>query len=60
MDGVADPVSTLTKKTTAAAGTVSTYVFNFTPSQPGVYYYTLESAGIFFTAEASQRLVVTA
>ena len=59
-DGGADPVSTLTKKTTAAAGTVSTYVFNFTPSQPGVYYYTLESAGIFFTAEASQRLVVTA
>ena len=53
-----DPEAVITKTTTAAAGTVSTYIFNFTPSQPGVYYYTLEAAGISLPADVSPRLVV--
>jgi len=59
MEGGAELVATVTKTTTAAAGTVSTYVFNFTPVDPGVYYYTLESTGISLAAEASPRLVVS-
>jgi hypothetical protein len=58
MEGVTEPVAVITKTTTAAAGTVSTYLFNFTPSQPGVYYYTLESASISLAADASPRLIV--
>jgi hypothetical protein len=54
----AEPITTITKTTTAAAGTVSTYFFNFTPTQEGVYYYTLEAAGISVSAEASTRLTV--
>jgi hypothetical protein len=56
--GMIDPEAVITKTTTAAAGTVSTYIFNFTPSQPGVYYYTLEAAGISLPADVSPRLVV--
>jgi hypothetical protein len=51
-----EPVATVTKTTTAAAGTVSTYVFNFTPTEEGTYYYTLESSG--FTETNSPRLTV--
>ena len=58
-EGVAEPVASVTKTTTAAAGTVSTYVFNFTPSQAGVYYYTLESSGISLAPEDSTRLTVS-
>ena len=58
LEGGAEPVATVTKTTTAAAGTVSTYFFNFTPSQPGVYFYTLESGGVPLSAEASPRLTV--
>jgi hypothetical protein len=58
-EGSNEPISVVSKTTTAAAGTVSTYLFNFTPSQPGVYYYTLESRGISFPAEASPRLTVS-
>ncbi|MCX6647988.1 MAG: hypothetical protein NTV61_01160 [Candidatus Bathyarchaeota archaeon] len=59
MEGEAEPVATITKRTTAAAGTVSTYFFSFTPSQPGVYFYTLESGGVPLSTEASPRLTVS-
>lgn len=59
LEGGTEPVATVAKTTTAAAGTVSTYVFNFTPRDPGVYYYTLESTGFPLTTEASPRLIVS-
>jgi hypothetical protein len=55
-EGEPQPVATVTKTTTAAAGTVSTYFFNFTPTEEGTYYYTLESSG--FTETGAQRLTV--
>jgi hypothetical protein len=58
-EGGTEPVATVTKTTTAAAGTVSTYIFNFTPVDPGDYYYTLESVGIYLVAEASPHLTVS-
>jgi hypothetical protein len=51
------PVATITKTTTAAAGTVSTYLFDFTPTTEGTYYYTLESSG--FSETGAQRLTVS-
>ena len=59
LEGGTEPVATVAKTTTAAAGTVSTYVFNFTPRDPGVYSYTLESTGFPLTTEASPRLIVS-
>ena len=58
-EGGTEPVATVTKTTTAAAGTVSTYIFNFTPIDPGDYYYTLESVGIYLTAEVPPHLTVS-
>ena len=57
-EGVDEPVASVTKTATAAAGTVSTYFFNITPSEPGVYYYTLESMGRFILPGESLRLTV--
>ena len=57
-EGFDGPVASVTKKATAAAGTVSTYFFNITPSEPGVYYYTLESMGKLILPEESPRLTV--
>jgi hypothetical protein len=54
-----EPVSSVTKKATAAAGTVSTYFFNITPAEPGVYYYTLESMGRLILPGESPRLTVS-
>ncbi len=55
-EGEMEPVAIVTKTATAAAGTVSTYVFNFTPTSEGTYYYTIESSG--FTQMESPRLTV--
>jgi hypothetical protein len=57
-EGSLEPVSVATKKTTAAAGTISTYLFSFTPREAGVYYFTLDSPGIHLAAEDSMRLTV--
>ena len=57
-EGVVEPVSSVTKTATAAAGTVSTYFFNITPAEPGFYYYTLESMGRLILPGESPRLTV--
>jgi hypothetical protein len=57
LEGEEKPVATVVKTTTAAAGTVSTYVFNFTPTREGIYHYTIESPG--FTETDSPRLTVS-
>ncbi len=57
-EGVAEPVATVTKTATAAAGTVSNYFFNIAPTEPGVYYYTIESMGEIIQSE-SPRLAVS-
>ena len=59
IEGTPEAVFTQTKRVTAAAGTVSTYIFDFIPSIPGTYYFTLKSAGFSVTADTSPRLVVT-
>ncbi len=56
MEGLSEPVFTQTKTFTAAPGTVSTYLFLFTPSAPGTYYYTLETTGYSLLPDASPRL----
>jgi len=56
-EGENEPVATVTKKTTAAAGTVSTYFFSFTPTDEGTYYYIIESSG--FTQTDTPRLTVS-
>ena len=53
-----EPVATITKTTTAAAGTVSTYLFSFIPSRSGTYYFTLGSSGFVLPAGSSQSLLV--
>jgi hypothetical protein len=58
IEGAEAPVATITKETTAAPGTRSTYVFNFTPSSPGTYLYTLDSSGFTLPLGASPRLLV--
>ncbi|MGD0802752.1 MAG: hypothetical protein ABSA11_01600 [Candidatus Bathyarchaeia archaeon] len=58
LEGDEEPVATITKETTAAPGTESTYVFNFIPSKPGTYLYTLDSSGIAVPIEASPQLMV--
>lgn len=57
-EGVAEPQFTQTKTFTAAPGTVSTYLFLFTPTAPGTYYYTIETTGYNLPPEASPRLEV--
>jgi hypothetical protein len=52
-------VFTQTKKVTAAAGTVSTYIFDFSPNSPGTYYFILKSAAFSVTADTSPRLIVS-
>jgi len=59
MEGSEKPVATITKETTAAPGTTSTYLFNFVPKEAGTYYYTLESFGISLPTESSPRLDVS-
>jgi len=58
LEGTPEAVFTQTKKVTAAAGTVSTYIFDFRPGTPGTYYYSLKSAGFNVAADESPRLVV--
>jgi hypothetical protein len=58
LEGTPEAVFTQTKRVTAAAGTVSTYIFDFIPRSPGTYYFTLKSAGFNVTADTSPRLVV--
>ncbi len=58
MEGVAEPRFVQTKTITAAPGTVSTYLFLFTPTAPGNYFYTLETTGYSLPPESSPRLVV--
>jgi len=58
LEGTPEAVFTQTKKVTAAAGTVSTYIFDFRPSIPGTYYFTLKSAGFSVAEDESPRLVV--
>ena len=58
IEGEEAPVVTITKETTAAPGTRSTYVFNFTPSSPGTYLYTLDSSGFTLPLVTSPQLLV--
>ncbi len=58
MEGVAEPKFTQTKTFTAAPGTVSTYLFLFTPTAPGTYYYTIDTTGYNLPPEASPLLEV--
>lgn len=58
IEGAEAPVAIITKETTAAPGTKSTYVFNFTPSKPGTYLYTLDSSGFTLPLGASPQLLI--
>ncbi len=58
LEGEDTPVATITKVTTAAPGTQSTYDFNFIPSKPGTYIYSLDSSGFSLNLESSPRLLV--
>ncbi len=59
IEGEEAPVATITKVTTAAPGTRSTYDFNFVPAKPGTYTYSLDSSGFSLSPGASPRLVVS-
>ena len=59
LEGEQTPVATITKVTTAAPGTRSTYDFNFVPSKPGTYTYSLDSPGFSLPHGASTTLVVS-
>jgi hypothetical protein len=58
LEGEETPVATITTVTTAAPGTRSTYDFNFVPSKPGTYIYSLDSSGFSLASESSPRLLV--
>jgi hypothetical protein len=58
LEGEGTPVATLTKVTTAAPGTRSTYDFNFVASKPGTYIYSLDSTGFSLPPGSSPRLLV--
>ena len=57
--GSEEPIYTSWKIAPVAPGTTATYVFQFTPEEPGVYYYALNAVDSFETAGAtSPRLQV--
>ena len=59
LEGEETPVATITKVTTAAPGTRSTYDFNLVPAKPGTYTYSLDSPGFSLPPGASPHLVVS-
>jgi len=57
--GAEGPAHTAWKIASVAPGTTATYVFQFTPEEPGVYFYSLEAVDGFRRAEGkSPSLVV--
>lgn len=57
-EGSEEPVHTAWKIASVAPGTTATYVFQFTPENPGVYYYSLEAEGFELAGDESPRLRV--
>jgi hypothetical protein len=55
--GLEEPVHTSWKEAAVAPGTTATYVFPFTPEEPGDYFYSLEASDAFsLDADASPHL----
>jgi len=58
-EGAEGPVYSASKTASVAPGTSATYVFQFTPEEPGAYYYALKALdGFELRADASPRLLV--
>ncbi|MCW3979511.1 MAG: hypothetical protein NWF12_07160, partial [Candidatus Bathyarchaeota archaeon] len=58
-EGAGEAVYTSWKIASVAPGSEATYIFQFAPEEPGVYYYALEAVDGFELAEdASPRLTV--
>jgi len=58
-EGAGEPVYASWKVASVAPGSEATYIFQFAPEEPGVYYYALEAVdGFELPEDASPRLTV--